>query len=99
MLLALVLAGATAGQSVAGATAGESDAYLDQTQQRWEQFSQKVWQYAETALHEEKSARLFEETLEAEGFKVERGVGDLSTAFIATAGKGDPVVAILAEYD
>jgi aminobenzoyl-glutamate utilization protein B len=37
--------------------------------------------------------------LEKEGFKVERGVGALPTAFVATAGSGAPVIAILAEYD
>src|SRR5256886_9923095 len=90
MLLAIALA--------AGAAA-PTDAYLDQTRTRWEQFSQKVWGYAETALQEEKSAKAFEEVLEKEGFTITRGIGGMPTAFVATAGKGEPVVAILAEYD
>src|SRR3954464_11167649 len=90
MLLAIVLA--------AGAAA-PTDAYLDQTRTRWEQFSKQIWGYAETALHEEKSAQAFEEVLEKEGFTVTKGVAGMPTAFVATAGKGEPVVAILAEYD
>ena len=38
-------------------------------------------------------------TLEEEGFTVERGVVDMPTAFIASYGSGQPVVAILGEYD
>ena len=90
MLLAIILA--------AGAAA-PTDTYLDQTRTKWEQFSRQIWGYAETALHEEKSAKAFEDVLEKEGFKITRGVGGMPTAFVATAGKGEPVVAILAEYD
>ena len=90
LLIAIVLA--------AGAAA-PTDAYLDQSRARWEQFSRQIWGYAETALHEEKSAKAFEEVLEKEGFQIARGIGGMPTAFVATAGKGEPVVAILAEYD
>ena len=34
-----------------------------------------------------------------EGFKVERGVAGIPTAFTATAGSGKPVIGILGEYD
>ncbi len=37
--------------------------------------------------------------LEAEGVRVRRDAGGLATAFTAEAGKGKPVVALLAEYD
>jgi len=90
LLIAIVLA--------AGAAA-PTDAYLDQTRARWEQFSKQIWGYAETGLHEEKSAKAFEDVLEKEGFQVTRGVAGMPTAFVATAGKGEPVIAILAEYD
>lgn len=85
--------------SLALLLAAPTDAYLDQTRARWEQVSRQVWEFSETALHEQKSAALFEDLLEKEGFKVQRGVGALPTAFVAAAGSGSPVVAILAEYD
>ena len=37
--------------------------------------------------------------LEDGGFKVERGVSDMPSAFVAEYGSGKPVVAFLAEYD
>src|SRR5699024_4100684 len=37
--------------------------------------------------------------LKAEGFQVERDVGGIETAFIATYGDGSPVIGILGEYD
>jgi aminobenzoyl-glutamate utilization protein B len=61
--------------------------------------SDKIWEYAEIALMEEKSSKLLEGVLEKEGFRVEKDVGDLPTAFVATYGSGSPVIGILAEYD
>jgi aminobenzoyl-glutamate utilization protein B len=37
--------------------------------------------------------------LENEGFRVERDVAGIETAFIGSIGSGQPVVAILGEYD
>jgi aminobenzoyl-glutamate utilization protein B len=61
--------------------------------------SDKIWEYAEIALMEQKSSQLLEEVLEKEGFRVEKDVADLPTAFVATFGSGSPVIGILAEYD
>ncbi|HET9751961.1 MAG TPA: hypothetical protein VFP52_03325, partial [Myxococcales bacterium] len=69
-------------------SAAATDAYLDQTRARWEQVAKQLWEFSETALQEKKSAALFEDLLEKEGFKVQRGVGQLPTAFVATAGSG-----------
>ncbi len=96
LALGLVLAAAPAAPA---AVPVATDAYLDATASRWEDASRKIWDYAETALAETKSAALLEEILEKEGFTVTRGVAGMPTAFVATAGSGAPVVAILAEYD
>src|SRR5262249_50921966 len=64
----------------------------------WEQ-AMKIWEWAEVGYHETRSAALLAETLEAAGFRVERGPAGIPTAFIATAGRGKPVIAILGEYD
>lgn len=61
--------------------------------------SDRVWEYAETRFEEHKSADIFCKVLEAEGFNVERGIADISTAFVGSFGSGKPVIAILAEYD
>ena len=53
----------------------------------------------EITFEEHKSAELLTNELEEQGFDVQRGVAGLDTAFIATYGQGEPVVALLAEYD
>lgn len=61
--------------------------------------SAAVWEHAEIALRESKSAALLANALEEGGFRVERGVAEMPTAFVASYGSGKPVVAFLAEYD
>jgi aminobenzoyl-glutamate utilization protein B len=59
----------------------------------------KIWEWAEPGYQEVKSAQLLADMLEGQGFKVERGVAGIPTAFTATAGRGKPVIGILGEYD
>ena len=61
--------------------------------------SDKVWDAAETAFEEYKSVDVLCAALEQEGFKVERGVADVKTAFLGRAGSGKPVIGILGEFD
>jgi aminobenzoyl-glutamate utilization protein B len=62
-------------------------------------FHREIWQYAEPAFREYKSARAYCELLKREGFEVEEGSGGMPTAFVATFGSGRPVVGSYAEYD
>lgn len=50
--------------------------------------SDALWDYAEIALLEHQSSKLIADISESEGFKVERGVADLETAFVAVYGSG-----------
>ncbi|HUP25012.1 MAG TPA: amidohydrolase [Thermoanaerobaculia bacterium] len=61
--------------------------------------AQHVWRFAETALQEERSAALLADYAEKQGFRVERGIAGMPTAFLAEYGSGEPVIAILGEYD
>ena len=65
------------------------------------QVSDTIHANPELGFEEFKSAALLAGVLEENGFKVERGVAGMETAFVATQrGQGDgPTVAILAEYD
>ena len=58
-----------------------------------------IWSFAELSLQEERSAALYCEVLERQGFRVERGLCGISTAFSASFGSGRPVIGLLAEYD
>ncbi|MGE5700931.1 MAG: M20 family metallopeptidase, partial [Clostridia bacterium] len=55
--------------------------------------------FAETRFEEYHSAELLCQTLEQEGFTVEKGLAGMETAFVASYGSGGPIVAILGEYD
>ncbi|MFQ5538501.1 MAG: amidohydrolase [Gemmatimonadota bacterium] len=59
----------------------------------------ELWKFSETALHESRSAALLSSILEEEGFRVEREVAGMPTAFVAEWGSGRPIVGVLAEYD
>jgi len=58
-----------------------------------------IWEFAEVGLAEQKSSALLVERLRAAGFTVQTGVAQMPTAFVASFGSGQPVIAILAEYD
>jgi len=53
----------------------------------------------ELRFEEHQASAWAAQLLEDRGFAVERGVGDVATAFEATAGDGDLVLALCAEYD
>src|SRR5215470_545434 len=61
--------------------------------------SDQIWAFAETALREHKSSKALADYAEREGFKVERGVAGMPTAFIASYGQGQPIIGILGEFD
>jgi aminobenzoyl-glutamate utilization protein B len=59
----------------------------------------QVWGFAETALGETRSAALLADHAQKQGFRVERGLAGMPTAFVASYGEGRPVIAVLGEYD
>lgn len=59
----------------------------------------RIWEYAELSLQEFQSCALYCGVLEREGFRVERRIAGIETAFSASFGSGRPVIGILAEYD
>jgi aminobenzoyl-glutamate utilization protein B len=61
--------------------------------------SDQIWALAETALKETKSSKLLADYAEQQGFKVERGLAGMPTAFVATSGEGKPIIGILGEFD
>ncbi len=61
--------------------------------------SDEIWRNAETAFEETKSSNLLADYAEKNGFKVERGVAGMPTAFVATYGSGKPVISVLGEFD
>ncbi|MDC6352141.1 amidohydrolase [Zeaxanthinibacter sp. PT1] len=68
-------------------------------QQSLIRMSDSIWNYAETAMKEYRSAEILADYAEKNGFKVQRGVAEIPTAFIASYGSGTPVIGIMGEYD
>ena len=59
----------------------------------------KIWEFAELGYQENKSSNKLAKSLENEGFKIEKGVAGIPTAFIAEFNNGGPVIGILGEFD
>ncbi|MDR3333887.1 MAG: amidohydrolase [Treponema sp.] len=77
----------------------ELASFLDRSRDVLIGLSDKLWDYAETAFEEWKSAAAIKEFLAGQGFTIEDKSGGLDTAFCAVYGSGKPVIGILAEYD
>lgn len=58
-----------------------------------------VFSYAELGFQEKRSSAYLTGILEKNGFKVERGVAGIPTAFMATWGEGKPVIALGSDLD
>ena len=63
------------------------------------QVNKSIWNFAEVGLKETESSALLVEKLKSNGFQVKTGISGMPTAFVASYGKGKPVIGILAEYD
>ena len=58
-----------------------------------------IFENPELALEERKSSKCLAKFMEDQGFSIEWKAGGLEIAFVATWGKGEPVLGFLAEYD
>ena len=72
---------------------------VDQHAAHFSGTSKTIWDYAELGYQEEKSSALLRHELEAAGFHVQSPVANEPTAFVASVGQGQPVIAILGEFD
>jgi aminobenzoyl-glutamate utilization protein B len=63
------------------------------------EFSKQIWNYAELGLEEHRSFKVLADFLTAEGFGLEKDVAGIPTAFVASWGRGNPVIGINCEYD
>jgi aminobenzoyl-glutamate utilization protein B len=96
---AVALFAATAAAQPAAGTHAQLLQLVDKNAPNWQQVSRQIWDFAELGYHETRSSDLLQEQLRTAGFKVQAGVANEPTAFIATYGDGKPVVAILGEFD
>ena len=95
-LAALFSAGASGQQSAAHRQIKE---LVDRHSVKYVETSKAIWGFAEVGYREEKSSSLLQRGLKEAGFRVEAGVADEPTAFVATYGQGRPVIGIMGEFD
>jgi len=100
LLLGLLASPATAlGSGLVDDEAAALQKSVDALAPRLSAVARDVWGYAELGFKETRSTERLQKELKAAGFKIETGVAGQPTAFIASAGSGKPVIALLAEYD
>jgi amidohydrolase len=63
------------------------------------ELSRRIHDNPEVGFEETQACEWLTEYLERYGFKVERGICKLDTAFSGSYGSGEPAIALLAEYD
>jgi aminobenzoyl-glutamate utilization protein B len=74
-------------------------ASIDARRDHYAQLARRIWDLAEVGYRETESAALLQQELQSAGFRIETGVAGMPTSFVASYGEGQPVIAILAEYD
>ena len=72
---------------------------VDSRQQLVQQMVDQIFSYAELGFQEMETSNYVSGILEKNGFKVERGVAGIPTAWVATYGSGKPVIAFMTDMD
>ena len=85
------------GNSVCGAD--NMQTFLNDHNDEFDALALDIWNYAELGYLESKSSSRLQQSLSSQGFEITAGVAGMPTAFVASFGEGEPVIAILAEFD
>ena len=72
---------------------------LEQKSTELTNLSDNIWEAAEVAFREEKSAEYLINYAKDNGMKIEKGLAGMPTAFTATYGEGKPIIGIIGEFD
>lgn len=72
---------------------------IDEHASTYASVAQEIWDLAEVGYMEHESSGKLQALLADAGFRVQAGVAEIPTAFMAEWGEGGPVIGILAEYD
>jgi aminobenzoyl-glutamate utilization protein B len=73
--------------------------YLNNSFGVYNKLQKQIWSTPELGFLEVNSSAALQKHLADNGFKIEKGVAGMPTAFVATYGSGSPVIGILAEFD
>ena len=73
--------------------------YVDKGSDAAVALAEDVWTYAELGYLEKNSSGRLQNFLKDRGFAIETGLSGIPTSFLASRGRGKPVIGILAEFD
>jgi aminobenzoyl-glutamate utilization protein B len=73
--------------------------FINRNSEEFINISRSIWSYAELGFQEYKSSELMIKTLKKYGFKVQKNISNIPTAFIAEWGEGSPVIGVTGEFD
>jgi aminobenzoyl-glutamate utilization protein B len=74
-------------------------AEVDKLQTFTQQMVDQIYSYSELGFQEFETSRYVSGILERNGFRVERGVAGIPTAWVATWGSGKPIIAFITDID
>jgi aminobenzoyl-glutamate utilization protein B len=103
-MLALAVMMGAAGSAVAQ-TPNEMEikqagfALVDANAAKMAKVNDAIYSYSEIGFQEVKTIALVTAELKKAGFTVTTGVADMPTAYIATYGKGGPVIGLMSDFD
>jgi aminobenzoyl-glutamate utilization protein B len=98
-LALLVLAASPAFNAELTPAMKDALSWIDSNKTTYEEIARYIWENPELSLAEFKSSAKLQEYLAGQGFKIEKGISGMPTAFIATWGSGKPVIGFTAEFD
>jgi len=73
--------------------------HIDDLKDRTQVMVDMIFSFAELGFQEEETSKYLTGILEKEGFKIERGIAGIPTAWMATWGSGKPVIALGSDID
>lgn len=77
----------------------EAVSEVDKLQKLTQEMVDSIFSFAELGFQEYETSRYVTDKLEKNGFKIERGVAGMPTAWVATWGSGQPVIGFITDID
>jgi aminobenzoyl-glutamate utilization protein B len=95
----LLTASISVGQQKEAAMKADLSGQIDAMKKQAQVMVDSVFSFGELGFQEFETSKYLTAILEKEGFKVQRGVAGIPTAFVATWGEGKPVIALGSDID
>jgi len=98
-MTSVVASGQSASPAKVAAMKADIGGQIDGMKKQAQVMVDTVFSFGELGFQEFETSKYLADTLEKAGFKVERGVAGIPTAFMATYGEGKPVIALGSDID